>query len=52
MTLLSIVHYGNNVGNAYWDGEQMLYGDGDNILFSRLTQGVDVAVHEMTHGVD
>jgi Zn-dependent metalloprotease len=52
MTLVSSVHFGANVGNAYWDGEYMLYGDGDGRRFGRMTQGVDVAGHELTHGVD
>ncbi len=47
----SRVHFGNNVVNAYWDDDCfcMLYGDGkDNA--NPLT-ALDVAAHEMTHGV-
>ncbi|MCX4911106.1 M4 family metallopeptidase [Streptomyces sp. NBC_00878] len=47
----SRVHYGNGVVNAYWDDDCfcMLYGDGkDNA--NPLT-ALDVAAHEMTHGV-
>jgi Zn-dependent metalloprotease len=51
MTLVSIVHYGVNVGNAFWFGDTMIYGDGDNELFGPMTKGVDVAGHEFTHGV-
>ena len=27
--LTSSVHYSRNYVNAYWDGTQMVYGDGD-----------------------
>jgi Zn-dependent metalloprotease len=45
----SIVHFGDNTENAYWDGKQMLYGDGaDN---AKPVVSLDIAGHEMTHGV-
>lgn len=51
MPLTSFVHYGRRVPNAFWNGEQMMYGDGDNIIFSRFTKALDVSGHELTHGV-
>lgn len=45
----SRVHYGNNYVNAFWDGQQMTYGDGTNNQ-NPLTE-LDVAGHEMSHGV-
>ena len=45
----SRVHYDNNYSNAFWDGSQMTYGDGANNA-NPLTE-IDVAAHEMTHGV-
>jgi Zn-dependent metalloprotease len=51
MTLVSSVHYGVRTNNAFWNGEQMLYGDGDGRLFDRFTKGMDVVAHELTHGV-
>jgi Zn-dependent metalloprotease len=51
MTLISSAHYGDQVANAFWNGEQMLYGDGDGTLFGRFTKSVDVVGHELTHGV-
>jgi Zn-dependent metalloprotease len=45
----SRVHYGNNYVNAFWDGTQMTYGDGAGNA-SPLVE-IDVAGHEMTHGV-
>ncbi len=50
MTLVSVVHYGDNVDNAFWTGDKMVYGDGA-IIFGRMTQSIDVAAHEFTHGV-
>jgi zinc metalloprotease ZmpA len=46
----SRVHYGTNYVNAFWDGTQMTYGDGDGTDFGPLVS-LDVAGHEMTHGV-
>src|SRR5262249_49533152 len=37
--------------NAFWDGRQMIYGDGDGQQFLSFTRSVDVIGHEMTHGV-
>ena len=51
MRLDSSVHYGHAYDNAFWDGTQMVYGDGDGKLFERFTLAVDVIGHELTHGV-
>ena len=51
LTLNSRVHYGRNYNNAFWDGAQMTYGDGDGVTFSPLSQDADVVAHELTHGV-
>jgi Zn-dependent metalloprotease len=51
MRLDSSVHYGHAYDNAFWDGTQMVYGDGDGKLFQRFTRAVDVIGHELTHGV-
>jgi Zn-dependent metalloprotease len=39
------------MNNAYWNGQQMAYGDGDDEVFQRFTQSRDVVAHELTHGV-
>ncbi|MEW2116857.1 M4 family metallopeptidase [Streptomyces sp. NPDC005474] len=46
------VHYGNNYSNAYWADSCfcMTYGDGDGTSFGPMV-GLDVAAHEMSHGV-
>jgi len=57
MRLDSNVHYRRGYDNAFWDGEQMVYGDGDEDmppeerLFNRFTIALDVIGHELTHGV-
>ncbi|HEX5754345.1 MAG TPA: M4 family metallopeptidase [Archangium sp.] len=50
-TLTSTVHYGSNYVNAYWDGTQMVYGDGNNSDSIELGKDLDVTVHELTHAV-
>jgi Zn-dependent metalloprotease len=57
MRLDSTVHYRTGYDNAFWDGEQMVYGDGDEDLpaderlFNRFTIAIDIIGHELTHGV-
>ncbi|HXF84635.1 MAG TPA: M4 family metallopeptidase [Anaerolineales bacterium] len=57
MRLDSTVHYGKGYDNAFWNGQQMVYGDGDEDLppderlFNRFTIAIDVIGHELTHGV-
>jgi Zn-dependent metalloprotease len=49
--LLGTVHYGNRYNNAFWNGTNMVFGDGDGSLFNRFTIAIDVMGHELTHGV-
>ncbi|EIT83873.1 Bacillolysin (neutral protease) [Fictibacillus macauensis ZFHKF-1] len=49
--LKAIVHYGRNYNNAFWDGTQMVYGDGDGRTFTTFSGGLDVVAHELTHAV-
>ena len=57
MDIISSVHYGQGYDNAFWNGAQMVYGDGDENLpenqrlFNRFTIALDVIGHELTHGV-
>ncbi|GAA1485189.1 M4 family metallopeptidase [Brachybacterium fresconis] len=51
MELVATVHYGQDFENAFWDGEQMIFGDGDGVYFRSFTNAVDVIGHELTHGV-
>ena len=49
--LVSSLHYGVNYDNAFWNGQQMVYGDGDGQLFTKMFLSPDVIGHELTHGV-
>jgi Zn-dependent metalloprotease len=49
--LVSLVHYGQNYMNAMWQGEHMLYGDGDGMKLQHFTGALEVIAHELTHGV-
>lgn len=57
MRLDSTVHYLKGYDNAFWNGQQMVYGDGDEDLpeperlFNRFTIAQDIIGHELTHGV-
>ncbi|NGZ11763.1 MAG: peptidase M4 family protein, partial [Nitrospira sp. LK70] len=51
MDLVATVHYGNQYNNAFWDGAQMVFGDGDGTIFNRFTIAIDVIGHELAHGV-
>ncbi len=51
LRLDSTVHYGVKYDNAFWNGDQMVYGDGDGEIFQRFTKSIDVIAHELTHGV-
>jgi Zn-dependent metalloprotease len=57
MRLDSTIHYQKGYDNAFWNGEQMVYGDGDedqpvsDRLFNRFTIAIDVIGQELTHGV-
>ena len=51
LRLDSTVHYDVKYDNAFWNGNQMVYGDGDGQLFDRFTKAIDVIGHELTHGI-
>jgi len=51
MPLNATVHFGQDYDNAFWNGQQMVFGDGDGDLFNRFTISIDVIGHELTHGV-
>jgi Zn-dependent metalloprotease len=51
MNQIHNVHFGQNYMNAFWDGSQMTYGDGDGTIFVSFTKDPDVIAHELTHGV-
>jgi Zn-dependent metalloprotease len=52
MGLVSSVHFGVSFDNAFWNGQQMVYGDGSGqfLVVGSLTE-LSVVSHELTHGV-
>ncbi|WP_433295562.1 M4 family metallopeptidase [Actinoplanes sp. CA-030573] len=51
MQLLGYVHRGTRYNNAFWDGQEMVFGDGDGQVFTDFTGSLDVIAHELAHGV-
>jgi len=51
MQIISVVHFGQNYCNAFWNGAYMTYGDGNGTTCKSLSGGLDVDGHELTHGV-
>lgn len=57
LRLDSTVHFRVGYDNAFWNGHQMVYGDGDEDLpeeerlFQRFTKSIDIIGHELAHGV-
>jgi Zn-dependent metalloprotease len=51
LPLRATVHYGHQYDNAFWDGGQMVFGDGDGQVFGRFTASLSVIGHELAHGV-
>lgn len=51
LDLVLNVHYGVQYNNAFWDGDEMTFGDGDGVIFSSFARSLDVVAHELAHGV-
>jgi Zn-dependent metalloprotease len=51
MDLILNVHHGENYMNAFWDGDEMTFGDGDGKIFVDFARSLDVVAHELAHGV-
>jgi len=51
LKLDATVHFGKLYDNAFWNGSQMVFGDGDGDVFQRFTKSVSVIGHELAHGV-
>ncbi len=50
-TVVATVHYEKDYDNAFWDGSQLVFGDGDGVVFDRFTKPIDVLGHELAHAV-
>lgn len=51
LSLDATVHFGELYDNAFWNGERMVFGDGDGEIFGRFTASLTVIGHELAHGV-
>lgn len=51
LVLRGTVHYGQHYDNAFWDGTQMVMGDGDGEVFNSFTSSLSVIAHELGHGL-
>jgi len=50
-TMKSSAHFGLYYNNAFWDGSETVYGDGDGSTFYHFSRALDVVAHEWTHAV-
>ena len=51
LALTASVHFDRDYDNAFWDGIQMVFGDGDGVYFDGFTSCIDVIGHELSHGL-
>lgn len=51
LSLVATVHYGDRYDNAFWNGDRMVFGDGDGDIFNRFTLSQSVIGHELGHGL-
>jgi Zn-dependent metalloprotease len=51
--LVSVVHAGGALSNAYWSlgGKYLAYGEGDGVEMGDYTAALDIAGHEFTHAI-
>lgn len=49
--VVSTVHFMKKFVNAFWNGRQMVYGDGDGRTASNLAGALDVVAHEISHAI-
>ena len=47
LPLDATVHYGDDYDNAFWNGERMVFGDGDGEVFGGFTRSLTVIGHEL-----
>lgn len=51
MDLIFSVHYQDKYPNAFWDGDEMVFGDGDGKELIGFANSIDVIAHELMHGI-
>jgi bacillolysin len=45
------VHFGRGYANAFFNGRQLVFGDGDGLNMSPPAAALDIVAHEFTHAV-
>jgi Zn-dependent metalloprotease len=43
------VHFGQDYMNAFWDGDEMTFGDGDGQIFTSFARSLDVMAQVLAH---
>jgi Zn-dependent metalloprotease len=51
LDIVANVHFGDKFNNAFWDGDDITFGDGDGVIFTSFAKSLDVVAHELAHGV-
>jgi hypothetical protein len=51
LAMPATVHYGRRYNNAFWNGAQMVFGDGDAAIFKPFTCCIEIIAHERAHGI-
>jgi thermolysin len=51
MKIKSFVNYGNKYNNAFWNGDSIVYGSGDETTYYPFSTAIDIVAHEYTHGI-
>jgi Zn-dependent metalloprotease len=47
----AVVHFGTNFQNLFWNGTEIVYGDGDGQIFRRFTYGLDATARDFALAV-
>jgi Zn-dependent metalloprotease len=45
----AVVHFGTSFNNTFWDGQRLVVGDGDGVLFQHFSANLDLLAHELSH---
>jgi Zn-dependent metalloprotease len=51
LDLILNVYFGEGYRNAFWDGDEMTFGDGDGSICINFKKSLDVVAHGLAHGV-
>ncbi|WP_075981345.1 M4 family metallopeptidase [Bacillus massilinigeriensis] len=49
--MISSVDYSQKYNNAFWDGERVVFGNGDGVNFLPFSASLDIVAHEWAHGI-